>query len=127
MALRPRACTRGLLPARGLPGKRTAVRHNSCDSKISVGLTINPEDQIIEIGVTDDGEPLDEDTLIALSQPFSTGEETNSGSGLGLSLAKDVAKSHGGNLIVRPNGGGPDTSGKTISIILPLKRGSISV
>ncbi|MEM8540893.1 MAG: sensor histidine kinase [Pseudomonadota bacterium] len=103
-----------------------AVRHNSGDSKISVSLSISSDDQMIEIGVADDGEPLDEDTLLRFSQPFSTGEDTNSGSGLGLSLAKDVAKSHGGNLIVRSHDGDPETFGKTILVLLPRIRGNFS-
>lgn len=99
-----------------------AVRHNDGDSQIGVSLKTDAENRVIRIGVSDDGEPLDEEALIALSQPFSTGDDAGSGSGLGLSLAKDVAKSHGGNLIVRPFGESND-HGKTISLILPLQRG----
>lgn len=98
-----------------------AVRHNNHDSKISVHLSLDQDKQLVNIGITDNGEPFDEEMLIALSQPFSTGEQTSSGSGLGLSLAKDVAKSHGGYLGVDESGSIERAKGKTISIKLPYE------
>lgn len=93
-----------------------AIRHNSADTEIILGLTASDGNGMIEIGVSDTGKPFDDETLIALSQPFATGELSSSGSGLGLSLAKDVAKSHGGFLVVRPT---TAPAGKTIAIKLP--------
>ncbi|MBX2806342.1 MAG: sensor histidine kinase [Hyphomicrobiales bacterium] len=93
-----------------------AIRHNKEEANISVSLQIDNDDRFVEIAVTDDGQPMDEEALIALSQPFSTGDVNSSGSGLGLSLAKDVAKSHGGYIKVRPT---TPAMGKTIAIRLP--------
>ncbi|TCD13301.1 sensor histidine kinase [Oricola cellulosilytica] len=100
-----------------------AVRHNGSDSSIKVHLRLADNRQVIDIGVTDTGRSFDEEMLIALSQPFSTGEQTNSGSGLGLSLAKDVAKSHGGYLDVTSRN---EPAGKTISIKLPVQKAALS-
>ena len=51
------------------------------------------------------------------SQPFFTGNSANPGSGLGLSIAKDIAKSHGGYLSSEAIENG---EGKQVSIILPV-------
>lgn len=98
-----------------------AIRHNDCENKIGVSLALDRTDHMIDIGVTDTGKPFNEEMLIALSQPFATGEQTSSGSGLGLSLAKDVAKSHGGFLEISKSASNEVAKGKTISIKLPFE------
>lgn len=103
-----------------------AVRHNDCDNKISVSLALDRAKQLIDIGVTDTGKPFDDEMLIALSQPFATGEQTSSGSGLGLSLAKDVAKSHGGYLEIGKSTNSDGGFGKMISIKLPFQSHEIN-
>ena len=89
-----------------------AVLYNDPGSLITVAL--KPGDKIIEISVGDTGEVFDEERFLQLSQPFYIGHDGQSGSGLGLSIAKDIAKSHGGYLTTAPQPGG-----KTISIMLP--------
>lgn len=100
-----------------------AVRHNKKGTKIVIGLTVQDDGKTVNISVADTGERLDDSALFTLSQPFSTGDQTSAGSGLGLSLAKDVAQSHGGYLAVSSS---RDEDGKTISIILPATAGSIN-
>ncbi|MEN0001770.1 MAG: sensor histidine kinase [Pseudomonadota bacterium] len=93
-----------------------AVRHNGAGTKIGVRLSRDGDQAPISIEVSDNGAALDEEHFNALSQPFATGTHKEVGSGLGLSLAKDVARSHGGSLAVHA---APGTAGKIIAMQLP--------
>ena len=95
-----------------------AVRHSPPGGEISVNVIAQPELETCRIDVSDNGEPLNEEDLVRLSQPFATGNAPSSGSGLGLSIAKDVARAHGGDVTVSPHPGG---GGKTISISLAME------
>ncbi|MGI9402013.1 MAG: sensor histidine kinase [Rhizobiaceae bacterium] len=89
-----------------------AIRHNDKNTAIDVSLSV--QDDNIEISVADNGRVFSQEEFLELSQPFLTGGENQNGSGLGLSISKDIAKSHGGYLATFPG-----TTGKKISIILP--------
>lgn len=54
----------------------------------------------VEIGVRDNGTGIAEDIVDRIFNPFFTTSEGTSGSGLGLPLAADVARRHGGELVV---------------------------
>ncbi len=90
-----------------------AIRHSPENTDIDVATL--SENGNAAICVRDEGEPISDDDLSRLSQPFSTGQTASSGSGLGLSIAKDVAKAHGGNLFVES-----ESHGKTLIIKLPV-------
>lgn len=93
-----------------------AIRHTDEGSAINVSLHGCDDGEHLCINVSDQGAPFTEEDLLRHSQPFATGGGPRSGSGLGLSIAKDVAKSHGGYLAVSP---GDNGSGKSITILLP--------
>lgn len=93
-----------------------AVIHTIDSGAIRVGASLSPDGDWIRVEVSDSGEQLSEDDLNRLSQPFATGNGTVAGSGLGLSIAKDVAKSNGGYLELSPL---PGSTGKVISMVLP--------
>ena len=90
-----------------------AIHHNKSGTAIEVGLERNHE--WIELYVADTGPIFSQEEFITLTQPFLTRDESSSGSGLGLSIAKDIARAHGGYLETRPE----RTGGKRISIFLP--------
>ena len=90
-----------------------AIHHNEQGAAIEVGLREHANQ--IEIFVQDDGASFSEEEFLTLTQPFYTRDETISGSGLGLSITKDIARSHGGHLTCRAVNGG----GKRVSIFLP--------
>ncbi|MEP0944033.1 MAG: sensor histidine kinase [Rhizobiaceae bacterium] len=95
-----------------------AVRHSPEGGEISVIVIARPDHNTCHIEISDSGELLNAEDLVRLSQPFSTGNAPSSGSGLGLSIAKDVARAHGGDLTVSPSNKG---KGKTISISLAVE------
>ena len=60
----------------------------------------------IEIKVTDNGRGIPEDIKNKIFQPFFTTKPTGQGTGLGLSLAYDIVKAHGGDLKLESKGAG---------------------
>lgn len=89
-----------------------AIRHN--DEKIEIEVSLAVGEDSIEISVADTGREFSQEEFLELSQPFLTGGDNQNGSGLGLSISKDIAKSHGGYLTTTAL-----SRGKKISIILP--------
>ncbi len=91
-------------------------------SKIDTS-TYNPElivrtrnaDGIIEIEVLDNGLGISDEIKDKIFQPFFTTKPTGQGTGLGLSLAYDIVKAHGGSIEVSS----PDGKGSAFTIILP--------
>ena len=65
----------------------------------------------IEIRITDNGLGIPEEIRGKIFQPFFTTKPTGEGTGLGLSLAYDIIKAHGGTITVSsfngPHGGVP--------------------
>jgi two-component system, NtrC family, sensor kinase len=69
-----------------------------------------------ELFVTDNGSGIPQKVLDKIFQPFFTAKPTGQGTGLGLSLAYDIVKAHGGELRVETKEG----EGSTFSITLPV-------
>ncbi len=69
----------------------------------------------IEITVTDNGNGIPQKILDKIFQPFYTTKPAGQGTGLGLSLAYDIVKSHGGELKVETKEG----AGSEFIIIIP--------
>jgi signal transduction histidine kinase len=59
----------------------------------------------IEISVKDNGDGIAQKVLDKIFQPFFTTKPTGQGTGLGLSLAYDIIKAHGGELEVETKEG----------------------
>ena len=57
-------------------------------------------DDKIEIRVNDNGNGIPQKILDKIFQPFFTTKPTGQGTGLGLSLAYDIIKAHGGEIKV---------------------------
>ncbi|MEM9676541.1 MAG: sensor histidine kinase [Pseudomonadota bacterium] len=89
-----------------------AVRYSSTKGHIEAALTI--KEASIDISVSDEGVPLSEEEFLKLTQPFFSGDQPNAGRGVGLSITKDIAKSHGGYLRSVPT-----ENGKAIIMTLP--------
>ena len=70
----------------------------------------------IEISVKDNGNGIPQKILDKIFQPFFTTKPTGQGTGLGLSLAYDIIKAHGGEIKVETKEG----EGAEFIILLPL-------
>jgi signal transduction histidine kinase len=71
----------------------------------------------IQIEVKDNGNGIPQNVLDKIFQPFFTTKPTGQGTGLGLSLAYDMVKTHGGELKVETKEG----DGSEFCIQLPIK------
>ncbi|MBI1349127.1 sensor histidine kinase [bacterium] len=91
---------------------------------ISVGLSSDSE--YVEIGVRDTGSGIPAEKLRQIFEPYfttkSADEQGQGGTGLGLSLAKDVMESHGGRLRVESIVG----TGTTFTLKFPAIRSSMA-
>jgi signal transduction histidine kinase len=90
----------------------------------TAGNDYNPEVSVqtkklndkVQITVTDNGNGIPQNIVDKIFQPFFTTKPTGQGTGLGLSLAYDIVKAHGGEIRVETKGG----DGTEFIIRLPL-------
>ncbi|RBA22888.1 sensor histidine kinase [Herminiimonas fonticola] len=75
--------------------------------------TINAE---IRIAVNDDGVGIQSDILNRIFDPFFTTRDVGKGTGLGLTVSRDIALAHGGRIQVESEEG----RGSTFTLIFPL-------
>jgi two-component system, NtrC family, sensor kinase len=76
-----------------------------------------PDSYRVEIRVKDNGNGISQKVMDKIFQPFFTTKPTGQGTGLGLSLAYDIVKAHGGELKVETKEG----EGAEFIIELPAK------
>ena len=82
-----------------------------------VSVSTKKIDNLISISVKDNGNGIPKHILDKIFQPFFTTKPTGQGTGLGLSLAYDIVKAHGGELKVDSQEG----IGTVFSVILNYK------
>jgi two-component system sensor histidine kinase TctE len=92
-----------------------AIKYSPAETEITVELV--PGNPCI-LKVKDQGRGFGDATTETLTKRFSRGSNVADvvGSGLGLTIADDVARAHGGHLEIKPNSEGP---GACVSLILP--------
>jgi len=81
----------------------------------TVTVTTTKQNAKVEITVKDNGGGIPQNIIDKIFQPFFTTKPTGQGTGLGLSLAYDIVKAHGGEIVVESNY--PETT--TFKIIIP--------
>ncbi|MAK62615.1 MAG: two-component sensor histidine kinase [Ponticaulis sp.] len=105
-----------------LPGIRLRVRplavkralsnliNNAADHGDHVFVTVSNTNDAVTVLVEDDGPGIEEDRIEDAFKPFVRLDEARSqnrtGVGLGLALARDVARSHGGDILLSRSGHG---------------------
>ena len=94
---------------------KVSVSTKRCESSFDAGGE-KIKNECIQISVTDNGPGIPDAIKDKVFQPFFTTKPTGLGTGLGLSLAYDIVKSHGGELKVETKEG----EGTKFCIILPL-------
>jgi signal transduction histidine kinase len=68
--------------------------------KPTVEVSTSQVDHKVEIKIKDNGEGIPDTAIKKIFQPFFTTKPAGQGTGLGLSLAYDIVKAHGGELKV---------------------------
>ena len=84
----------------------------------TIAITTKKLDDKIEIRVKDNGNGIPQKVLDKIFQPFFTTKPTGQGTGLGLSLAYDIIKAHGGEIKVETKEG----EGTAFIISLPVNQ-----
>ena len=80
-------------------------KQNVDDYEPMVAVSTKRLNEKIEIGVKDNGNGIPQKVLDKIFQPFFTTKPTGQGTGLGLSLAYDIVKAHGGEITVNTKEG----------------------
>lgn len=89
----------------------------------TVSVSTKKESDKVFISVKDNGNGIPQSIVDKIFQPFFTTKPTGLGTGLGLSLAYDIVKAHGGEIKVesQPTGQvGKEGQGSEFIIMLPL-------
>ncbi|MES2881285.1 MAG: ATP-binding protein [Bacteroidota bacterium] len=87
----------------------------SPDYQPTVWVSTKRKDDQVVISVEDNGNGVPQIIVDKIFQPFFTTKPTGQGTGLGLSLAYDIVKAHGGELKVLPK----DEEGSEFVVLLP--------
>ena len=77
-----------------------ALKHGAPNRPVRVRASTNESG--LELAVSNQGEPIDPVVIRQLFLPFfrGNGRSSNEGLGLGLYIASEIARAHGGNLVV---------------------------
>jgi signal transduction histidine kinase/ActR/RegA family two-component response regulator len=101
-----------------LNNARQAIEAHQAGGQITI--TTQARDEIICIGVQDNGPGISPENIQRIFDPFFTTKEVGKGTGLGLSLCYGLIKEHGGNITVTSQPG----AGATFTIELPATAGT---
>ena len=81
----------------------------------TVTMVTKKTDDKVEIRVGDNGNGIPQNIVDKIFQPFFTTKPTGQGTGLGLSLAYDIIKAHGGEITINTKEG----EGSEFAVRLP--------
>ena len=92
-----------------------AVKYSPADSRITVELSC---DEAVSVQVSDQGRGFKGRDISELTRRFSRGSNVTDivGSGLGLTIADEVARAHGGKILIAKNKKEP---GACVTLVLP--------
>jgi len=93
-----------------------AIKYSPAETKVSLTLSSGQDHRL---AIADQGRGFQESDLTQLTKRFSRGSNVSDvvGSGLGLTIADDVARAHGGRVEIAHNDEG---KGACVTFILPL-------
>jgi signal transduction histidine kinase len=95
--------------------KQLASTSSASTFEPTVTVSTKKNNGMVEICVNDNGNGIPQKVLDKIFQPFFTTKPTGQGTGLGLSLAYDIVKAHGGELKIATKEG----EGSEFIILLP--------
>ena len=98
------------LPRMKVDGKQlnVAVLHvleNACDAVKQGGqvrIVTNTDGEAVVLRIVDTGPGIPAENLHRVFDPFFTTKDVGSGTGLGLTVARDVVRAHGGDISIEP-------------------------
>ncbi len=93
------------------------AKQQGADFEPTVSINTKKTGDKVEVSVKDNGNGIPQKILDKIFQPFFTTKPTGQGTGLGLSLAYDIIKAHGGELKAETK----ENEGATFIIQLPTK------
>jgi two-component system NtrC family sensor kinase len=82
---------------------------------ISIESRLGPDEQMVEVAVTDNGRGIDDAARAKIFTPFFTTKEPGRGNGLGLSVCQSIVQNHGGSIAYDSQPG----QGSTFLVRLP--------
>ena len=91
-------------------------------SRIEVRFQEHPEKQTFSIEVQDNGKGMNEEELTKIFKPFYQASENKPGTGIGLSIVKEIVEAHHGQVNVTSQPG----HGSSFMITLPQKQENLS-
>jgi two-component system sensor histidine kinase/response regulator len=94
-----------------------AVLHSA---ERTINVTVVDRGKDVALSVRNRGEPIREDVLGRLFEPFRRGDASTGGMGLGLYIVREIVRAHGGEVSVRSNA----AEGTTFTVTLPRARPS---
>lgn len=125
-------CTRGqrieltlgpLPPWRGYPAKLSQAIYNVLDNAVKasdegglIEVRCDVKSDTVEITVKDLGSGMSNETLARVFDPFYTTRDVGGGTGLGLTVTRDILRAHGGDIVIVSEPG----EGCTVSMTLKL-------
>ncbi|HEX8805065.1 MAG TPA: ATP-binding protein, partial [Acidimicrobiales bacterium] len=94
-----------------------ALRHTPAESPVRVTAGRSPDGSAVEVRVADEGDGIAPDLARQLFDPHVAGPATG-GTGMGLPIARGIARAHGGTLALEATGG---SGGTTFLVSLPAE------
>ncbi|WP_439657577.1 ATP-binding protein [Lentzea sp. HUAS TT2] len=83
-----------------------------------ITITIGEQDQMVVVAVADRGAGIDQEQQAALFTKYGRTRRAGHGLGLGLYLSREIARAHGGDIVLDESG----PNGSTFTLHLPLVR-----
>ncbi|NPU83775.1 MAG: GAF domain-containing protein [Syntrophaceae bacterium] len=94
-----------------LPGEGGAIT-------ITTATDGGREGNRVSVSFRDTGQGIPDGRLVDIFKPFFTTKEVGRGTGLGLYISHEIIKRHGGEILVRSEGG----QGTEVTVLLPARR-----
>jgi signal transduction histidine kinase len=94
-----------------------AIQAMGSDGSLSVKTSVRAADKSVVVQIEDTGSGIPEDKLDKLFEPFFTTKPVGSGTGLGLSVSKNIIELHGGTIKIDNR---TDARGAVVTITFPI-------
>ena len=91
-----------------------AMTHGEPEGTVTVVAAI--DDRALTLSVHNTGAPIPDEQLATLFEPMTRGSSRGEGIGLGLFIVREIARRHGGDVVVRSTA----EDGTAVEVVVPL-------